>query len=166
MKTLAMVVPLVVLLIFLILFSAFGEIKPAVLVILNLPFALVGGILAVYLFGITLSVSAIVGFITLFGIAVGNGTILVTFIIQLRRQGLSLQDALLQSCQIRLRPLLLTSLTAMLGLLPLLWASGPGSEIQKPLAVVVLGGLLSSLCLTMLILPALYGWLENDEKSN
>ncbi|MCB4791474.1 MAG: CusA/CzcA family heavy metal efflux RND transporter [Elusimicrobia bacterium] len=163
MKTLALVVPLVILLIFIILFSAFGSIKPAILVILNLPFALVGGILAVYIFGITLSVSAIVGFITLFGIAVGNGTILVTFIIQLRQQGLVLQDALLQACQIRLRPLLLTSLTAMLGLLPLLWANGPGSEIQKPLAVVVLGGLISSLCLTLVILPALYGWFEEED---
>lgn len=163
MKTLALVVPLVILLIFIILFTAFGSIKPAVLVLLNLPFALTGGIIAVYLFGVTLSVSAIVGFITLFGIAVGNGTILVTFIIQLRRQGMALQDALLHACEIRLRPLLLTSLAAMLGLLPLLWASGPGAEIQKPLAVVVLGGLLSSLCLTLIILPAVYGWFEGEE---
>jgi len=162
MKTLGIVVPLVILLIFILLFSAFGSFKPALLVILNLPFSVVGGIIAVFLFRITLSVSAVVGFITLFGIAVANGTVLVAFIRQLRQNGVPLQEALLQACEIRLRPLLLTSLTALLGLLPLLWATGPGSEIQKPLAVVVIGGLVSSLCLTLIILPALYGWFENE----
>lgn len=163
MKTLSVVVPIVILLIFVMLFSAFGSVKPALLIILNLPFALVGGILFVLLFKITLSVSAAVGFIALFGIAVENGIVLVTFFSQLRRQGLSLNDAIRKGCELRLRPLLLTTFTTMFGLIPLLWATGSGSEIQKPLAVVVLGGLISSWCLTLIVLPALYGWFEKEE---
>ena len=163
MKTLSVVVPIVVLLIFVMLFSAFGSARPALLIMLNLPFALVGGILSVLLFKITLSVSAIVGFIALFGIAVENGIVLVTFFSQLRREGLSLNDAIRKGCELRLRPLLLTTFTTMFGLLPLLWATGAGSEIQRPLAVVVLGGLISSGCLTLLVLPALYGWFEKEE---
>jgi heavy metal efflux system protein len=163
MKTLSIVVPIVILLIFVMLFSAFGSVKPALLIILNLPFALVGGILFVLLFKITLSVSAAVGFIALFGIAVENGIVLVTFFSQLRRQGLSLNDAIRKGCELRLRPLLLTTFTTMFGLIPLLWATGSGSEIQRPLAVVVLGGLISSWCLTLIVLPALYGWFEKEE---
>jgi cobalt-zinc-cadmium resistance protein CzcA len=153
----------VIFIIFILLFSTFGSLKPAVLVILNLPFALVGGIFTVLLFNITLSVSAVVGFITLFGIAVANGTVLVSFFIQLRREGMKINEAILKGCQIRLRPLLLTSLTAALGLIPVLWASGPGAEIQKPLAAVVLGGLISSFFLTMIVLPVLYSWFEKEE---
>jgi cobalt-zinc-cadmium resistance protein CzcA len=164
MKSLTMVVPMVIFMIFLLLFSTFGSIKPALLVILNLPFAWVGGILTVLLFHITLSVSAVVGFITLFGIAVANGTILVAFFIQLRKEGASLEDAIIRGCEIRLRPLLLTSMTAILGLIPVLWASGPGAEIQKPLAAVVMGGLVSSLCLTLIVLPAIYGWFEKEDR--
>lgn len=163
MRTLSIVVPIVIFLIFVLLFSAFGSLKPAVLVILNLPFSIVGGILAVLIFKITLSVSAVVGFITLLGIAVANGTVLVSFFIQLRREGLALKEAIVKGCEIRLRPLLLTSLVAILGLTPLLWASGPGAEIQKPLAVVVLGGLVSSGFLTLIVLPAIYGWFEKEE---
>jgi len=163
MKTLSLIVPIVIFIIFILLFSTFGSLKPAVLVILNLPFALVGGIFTVLLFNITLSVSAVVGFITLFGIAVANGTVLVSFFIQLRREGMKINEAILKGCQIRLRPLLLTSLTAALGLIPVLWASGPGAEIQKPLAAVVLGGLISSFFLTMIVLPVLYSWFEKEE---
>ncbi|OGS21006.1 MAG: metal transporter [Elusimicrobia bacterium RIFOXYA2_FULL_40_6] len=163
MKTLLIVVPIVIFIIFMLLFSTFGSLKPALLVILNLPFSWVGGILTVLVFNITLSVSAVVGFITLFGIAVANGTVLVAFFIQLRREGLGLQEAIMKGCEVRLRPLLLTSLTATLGLIPVLLASGPGAEIQKPLAAVVMGGLVSSFCLTMIVLPALYGWFENEE---
>ncbi|HLD28847.1 MAG TPA: efflux RND transporter permease subunit, partial [bacterium] len=163
MKTLSLVMPAVILLIFLMLFSAFGSFRPALLVMLNLPFALVGGIAFVLLFKITLSVSAVVGFIALFGTAVENGTVLVTFFSRLRREGLSLEEAIKKGCELRLRPLLLTTLTTMFGLLPLLWASGPGAEIQKPLAVVVLGGLVSSWVLTLIVLPALYGWFEKEE---
>jgi len=163
MKTLSIVVPMVILLIFILLFSAFNSFRPALLIILNLPFALTGGILFVLLFKITLSVSAAVGFIALFGIAVENGIVLVTFFSQLRREGLSLDDAIRKGCELRLRPLLLTTLTTMFGLVPLLWATGSGAEIQKPLAVVVLGGLISSWCLTLIVLPALYGWFEKEE---
>jgi cobalt-zinc-cadmium resistance protein CzcA len=163
MKTLTLVMPVVILLIFIMLFSAFGSFRPALLVMLNLPFALVGGIAFVLLFKITLSVSAVIGFIALFGIAVENGTVLVTFFSQLRREGMPLEEAIKKGCELRLRPLLLTTLTTMFGLLPLLWASGPGAEIQKPLAVVVLGGLISSWLLTLIVLPALYGWFEKEE---
>ncbi len=163
MKTLAIAVPAVVLLIFIMLFSAFNSFRSSFLVMLNLPFAMVGGILFVLLFGVTLSVPAIVGFIALFGMAVENGIVLVTFFIQLRREGLSLDEAIRKGCELRLRPLLLTTLTTMFGLIPFLWSSGSGSEIQKPLAIVVLGGLISSWCLTLLVLPAIYGWFEYKE---
>ncbi|MBF0217441.1 MAG: efflux RND transporter permease subunit [Candidatus Omnitrophica bacterium] len=163
MRTLSVVVPVVMLIIFILLFSAFGSLKPAVLVLMNLPFALVGGIFTVLIFKITLSVSAVVGFITLFGIAVANGTVLVAFFIQLRREGMGLNEAIVKGCEVRLRPLLMTSLTATLGLVPVLLATGPGSEIQKPLAAVVMGGLVSSFALTMFVLPVLYGWIEKGE---
>lgn len=163
MRTLSVVVPIVIFLIFVMLFSAFGSLKPALLVILNLPFSLVGGILTVLIFKLTLSVSAVVGFIALFGIAVENGIVLVSFFIQLRREGLSIKEAVIKGCQLRLRPLLLTSLTTILGLIPLLWATGSGSEIQKPIAAVVLGGLVSSWGLTLIVLPALYSWFEKEE---
>jgi len=164
MKTLSLVVPVVVLVIFALLFATFGSFRPAFLVILNLPFAWVGGILTVLIFHITLSVSAVIGFITLFGIAVANGTVLVSFFIQLRKEGASLRKAIMRGCEIRLRPLLLTSLTSILGLIPVLWATGPGAEIQKPLAAVVMGGLVSSLALTLIVLPALYGWFEQGKE--
>jgi len=163
LKTLAIAVPVVVLLIFIMLFSAFNSFRPAILIMFNLPFALVGGILFILLFKITLSVPAIVGFITLFGTAVENGVVLITFFIQLRREGLMLDEAIRKGCELRLRPLLLTTLTTMFGLIPFLWSSGSGSEIQKPLAVVVLGGLISSWCLTLLVLPAIYGWFEHRQ---
>ena len=163
MKSLMIVVPVVIFTIFLLLFLTFGAVKPALLVILNLPFSWVGGILTVLLFKITLSVSAAVGFITLFGIAVANGTILVAFFIQLRKEGASLEEAIVKGCEVRLRPLLLTSVTAILGLIPVLWASGPGAEIQKPIAAVVMGGLVSSLYMTLIVLPALYGWFEKEQ---
>jgi cobalt-zinc-cadmium resistance protein CzcA len=164
MRTLAVVVPVVIILIFLLLYMALGSARPALLVILNLPFAWVGGVLVVVLFNITLSVSAVVGFITLFGIAVANGTVLVAFMQQLREQGLEMREVVMQACAIRLRPLLLTSLAAMLGLIPVLLAQGPGAEIQKPLAAVVLGGLFTSFFMTMIVLPVLYETLGRRDK--
>ncbi len=161
-KQLSFVLPLVTFLIFGMLFLSFNSLKPSLIVIANLPFALVGGIIAIIIFKITLSVSAIIGFIALFGIAVENGVVLVSFFIQLRKSGLPLRNAVLKACDLRLRPLLLTTLTTLLGLMPLLWASGPGSEIQKPLAIVVLGGLVSSWFLTLIVLPALYIWFEKN----
>jgi len=162
MRRLAVVVPLSVLLIFLMLFSAFDSLRSALLVLLNLPFALVGGILSMVILDIHLSVSSIIGFIALFGIAVENGTVLVSFFNQLRRGGMRTDEAVRQGCDLRFRPLVLTALTTLLGLLPLLVATGSGSEIQRPLAAVVLGGLVSSTALTLIVLPALYSLVHAD----
>lgn len=161
MRRLAVVVPVSIGLIFLMLFSALGSIRHALLVLANLPFALAGGILSIVLLKITLSVSAAVGFIALFGIAVQNGTVLVAFFNQLREQGLDLTEAVRKGCELRVRPLLMTSLTTFLGLLPMMFSTGSGSEIQRPLAAVVLGGLITSLLLTLVILPALYCLVES-----
>ena len=161
MRRLAIVVPVSILLIFLMLFSAFDSARSALLVLLNLPFALVGGILAIFLAKINLSVSSVVGFIALFGIAVENGTVLVTFFNQLRDQGMDAVEAVKKGCELRFRPLLMTALTTLLGLTPLLYASGSGSEIQRPLAAVVLGGLVSSMLLTLIVLPVLYSIVES-----
>jgi cobalt-zinc-cadmium resistance protein CzcA len=161
MQRLAIVVPVSILLIFLMLFSAFDSARSALLVLLNLPFALVGGILAIFLANINLSVSSVVGFIALFGIAVENGTVLVAFFNQLRDQGMDAVEAVKRGCELRFRPLLMTALTTLLGLTPLLYASGSGSEIQRPLAAVVLGGLVSSMLLTLIVLPVLYSIVES-----
>lgn len=160
MRRLSVVVPASILLIFLMLFSAFNSVKSALLVLVNLPFALIGGIIIIVLLKIPLSVSASIGFIVLFGIAVENGTLLVSFFDQLRREGMSPGEAVRVGCELRLRPLLMTALTTLLGLLPLVLATGSGSEIQRPLAAVVLGGLASAMVLTLLVLPALYYMVE------
>jgi cobalt-zinc-cadmium resistance protein CzcA len=160
MKRLAIIVPLTILLIFFLLFSTFNSMRYAALIILNLPFALIGGILGLWLSGQYLSVPASVGFIALFGVAVLNGLVLVSYINQLRREGLPLDDALLKGCARRLRPVLMTASLAILGLIPLLLATGVGSEVQRPLAAVVIGGLLSSTLLTLIVLPSVYGWFE------
>lgn len=159
---LRVVVPVVLLLIFVLLFTSLGSLKSALLVLLNLPFALVGGIVAIYLLGISLSVSAAIGFIALLGVAVENGLVLVSFFDQLRREGRPLRQAVTEACRLRLRPLLMTTLTTLLGLVPLLYATGSGSEIQRPLVAVVFGGLVSSLALTLIVLPALYCLANRD----
>lgn len=164
MARLAIVVPISILLIFLMLFSAFDSVRSALLVLVNLPFALVGGILAIFLLRINLSVSAAVGFIALFGTAVENGTVLVTFFNQLRKEGMDTVEAVKKGCELRLRPLLMTALTTLLGLLPLVYATGSGSEIQRPLATVVIGGLVSSMFLTLIVLPVLYTMVEPKNK--
>ena len=160
MKRLSIIVPLTIGLIFFLLFSTFNSLRYAGLIIINLPFALIGGILALFLSGLYLSVPASVGFIALFGVAVLNGVVLVSYMNQLIQEGVPLQKAVVQGCERRLRPVLMTALVAILGLIPMLFASGPGSEIQKPLATVVIGGLVSSTLLTLLVLPTLYHWLE------
>ena len=164
MKRLGIVVPVSVLLIFLMLFSALGSVRSAFMVLGNLPFALVGGILTMFALKINLSVSTAIGFIVLFGTAVGNGVILVTFFNQLREKGLSTADAVRRGCELRLRPLMMTTLTVLLGLLPMLYATGSGSEMQRPLASVILGGLASSLFLTLLVLPAIYHISESQRE--
>lgn len=161
--TLAIVVPLTIFLIFLLLFINFGSLKNAGLIILNLPFALTGGIWGLYLRGMHMSVSASVGFIALFGVAVLNGVVMVTCFNQLRQEGASLSEAITTGVRMRLRPVLMTALVASLGLVPLMFSNGTGSEVQKPLATVVVGGLITSTLLTLLVLPTLYGWFE--EKS-
>jgi len=163
MARLYIVVPLVILIIFILLFSTFNSIKNALLIIMNIPFAIIGGILALFISGLYLSVSASVGFIALFGVAVLNGVVMVSYFNQLRREGVPLEDAIIRGAELRLRPVLMTALVASLGLVPMLFATGPGSEIQKPLATVVIGGLLSSTILTLVVLPTLYGWFEKKE---
>lgn len=161
MKRLSLIVPLTIGLIFLLLFSSFGSLKQAALIILNVPFALIGGILGLAISRQYLSVPASVGFIALFGVAVLNGVVLVSYINSLRQEGLSVRDAVYQGTVLRLRPVLMTAMVAILGLLPLLFSSGAGSEVQRPLAAVVVGGLLTSTALTLVLLPTLYGWFES-----
>lgn len=164
MKRFAIVVPITIAAIFLLLFSSFHSVKQAFLIIMNIPFAMIGGIVAVYLGGFNLSVSASVGFIALFGVAVLNGVVMVSYFNELRREGVSVDLAVIQGAVLRLRPVLITASAAGLGLIPMLFASGPGSEIQKPLAAVVIGGLVSSTLLTLFILPALYRVFERKAR--
>ena len=156
-KTLTLVVPIAIVLIFI---TTFRSMLQAGLILLNIPFAMIGGIVSLYISGLYLSVPASVGFITLFGVAVLNGVVMVSYFNQLRQSGLSLIDAVKQGAERRLRPVLMTALIASFGLLPLLTATGPGSELQQPLAVVVIGGLFTSTLLTLILLPTLYAWME------
>jgi cobalt-zinc-cadmium resistance protein CzcA len=160
MKRFAIVVPITIMSIFLLLFSSFNSIKQALLIIMNIPFALIGGILALVIGHFNLSVSASVGFIALFGVAVLNGVVMVSYFNELRREGLNVELAVVKGAVLRLRPVLITASVAALGLIPMLFATGPGSEIQKPLAAVVIGGLISSTALTLFILPTLYNFFE------
>jgi cobalt-zinc-cadmium resistance protein CzcA len=153
---LAIVVPISIGLIFLLLFSTFRSVRQALLVLTNVPFALIGGVLALWLTGEYLSVPASVGFIALLGIAVLNGIVMVSYFNQLRERGLALSEVIIEGARRRLRPVLMTASIAAFGLVPLLFASGPGSEIQRPLAIVVIGGLITATLLTLFVLPILY----------
>ncbi len=164
MQRLMIIIPVVILLIFFFLTVTFNSLKTASLVIVNLPLALVGGVLALWITGLYLSVPASIGFIALFGIAVLNGIVLVSYIAQLRQSGLPLRDAILKGCEVRFRPVIMTASITILSLLPLAFASGPGSEIQKPLAVVVIGGILTSTFLTLFVLPVLYSLMDRKRK--
>lgn len=155
-ERLTLVVPLSLSVIFLVLFTTFGSVRQALLVLSNIPFALVGGIFALWLTGEYLSVPASVGFIALLGIAVLNGVVLVSYFNQLYAEGLSLLECVTQGARRRLRPVLMTAAITAFGLVPLLFASGPGSEIQRPLAIVVIGGLITATTLTLFLLPILY----------
>jgi cobalt-zinc-cadmium resistance protein CzcA len=163
MRRLAIILPLTVGFILLLLFVTFDSFRLAALVILNLPFALIGGVLSLYLSGLYLSVPASVGFIALFGIAVLNGIVLVSYITQLREGGMPVREAILKGCSNRLRPVLMTATITIFSLVPLLFAHGPGSEVQRPLAVVVVGGLVTSTLMTLLVLPALYAGLGSKK---
>jgi cobalt-zinc-cadmium resistance protein CzcA len=161
-KRLAIVVPATLIIICLLLFSSFGSFKNTLLILLNIPLALVGGVVALWLSGQNLSVPASVGFIALFGIALENGMVLVTYLNQLNREGMDLNEASVHGACLRLRPVLMTAITTALGLIPLLLATGTGSEVQKPLATVVIGGLVTSTVLTLLVIPALYKWFAGS----
>ncbi len=158
MKRLSWVVPLSILVIFLLLFDAFNSFRSALLIIANIPFAMIGGIMALALLDIPLSVSAAIGFIALFGQAVLNGVVMVTYYTQLQQEGMGLIEAVVQGSLTRLRTVLMTALLAMLGLLPMALSHAIGAETQRPLAVVVIGGLVTATVLTLLVLPTLYVW--------
>lgn len=159
-KRLSFVVPVTLLIILLLLFMNFGSLKNTFLILFNIPLALVGGVVALWLTGQNLSVPSSVGFIALFGIALENGMVLVTYLNQLLRDGVPVDEASVQGASLRLRPVLMTAITTALGLIPLLLSSGTGSEVQRPLATVVAGGLVTSTVLTLLVIPALYTWFS------
>ncbi|MEZ0337303.1 MAG: CusA/CzcA family heavy metal efflux RND transporter [Aquificaceae bacterium] len=156
MKRLSIVVPLSILLILLLLYINYNSLRDALIVILNVPFATIGGVLSLYISGYNLSVPSAVGFIALFGIATLNGVVLISYVRSLLENGYSLKEAVLLGASRRLRPILITATAASLGLLPMLFSKGIGSEVQKPLAVVVIGGIFTSTALTLLILPLVY----------
>ncbi|MBA4142041.1 MAG: efflux RND transporter permease subunit [Nitrosospira sp.] len=162
MATLSVIVPLTIAAIFFLLFVLFNSVKLAGLIILVLPFASIGGVVGLFITGEYLSVPASVGFIALWGIAVLNGVVLISYVRKLRDEGASVADSVIKGCEQRFRPVLMTATVAMLGLVPFLFATGPGSEVQRPLAVVVIGGLITSTLLTLVVLPTLYRWF--DEK--
>jgi cobalt-zinc-cadmium resistance protein CzcA len=160
---LMIVVPLALFLIFILLFSAFNSVKQAMLIYTGIPFAIVGGVLALALRGMPFSISAGVGFIALFGVAVLNGVVMVSYINRLRDEGRSLEEAVTEGAETRLRPVLMTALVASLGFVPMAIATAAGAEVQRPLATVVIGGLITSTLLTLLILPSLYKWFEREQ---
>ena len=160
MKRLSIIVPISVFLIFILLFDAFKSVKSALLILVNVPLGLIGGILALLLTGTPLSVSAAIGFIALFGQAVLNGVVMVSYFNQLQEGGLEAREAVLQGAATRLRTVLMTALLAMLGLLPMALSHGIGSETQRPLAIVIIGGLVSATLLTLMVLPTLYLVIE------
>ncbi|MBK9141828.1 MAG: efflux RND transporter permease subunit [Candidatus Melainabacteria bacterium] len=163
MSRLAIVVPVVLLLIFILLFASFNSLKNAGLIMLNVPFAMVGGVIALFISQQPLSVPAIIGFIALFGVAVQNGVIMVSYIMQLQERGLRVKHAAIEGAKVRLRPVMMTALVAIMGLLPKIWSTGTGAEVQRPLATVVLGGLVTATFLTLIVLPTIYSLINKDE---
>ncbi len=159
MKKLSLVVPVSILIIFFLLTATFSSVKDALLVMLNVPFALIGGVVALWMRGMYLSVPASIGFIALFGVAVLNGLVLISYVNHLLADGMILKAAVRRGCEVRLRPVLMTAMVATLGFLPMAVSTGPGAEVQKPLATVVIGGVVTSTLLTLLVLPVLYSWL-------
>jgi cobalt-zinc-cadmium resistance protein CzcA len=162
MSRLRIVVPLALFLIFILLFTTFNPVKQAVLIYTSIPLAVVGGVLALFLRGMPFSISAGVGFIALFGVAVLDGVVMVSYINRLRDEGRSVAEAVTEGAEARLRPILMTALVASLGFVPMAIATSAGAEVQRPLATVVIGGLLVSTVLKLLVLPMLYGWLERE----
>ncbi|MFC2150233.1 efflux RND transporter permease subunit [Calditrichota bacterium] len=166
MARLAIIVPITMFFIFILLYSAFNTFRHAILIYLNIPFALIGGIVGLFVTGQYLSVPASIGFIALFGNAVQNGIVMVSYFNELRSRGQELNEVIINGALLRLRPVLMTAMTTILGLIPLLLATGIGSEVQKPLATVVVSGLFTSTILTLFLLPSLYGLIENRWGNN
>ncbi len=158
---LALIVPATIFFIFVLLYTAFNSVRYAALILANVPFATIGGLVGLFITGQYLSVPSAIGFIAVFGVAMLNGIVLVSFLNEQREKGLSVRDAVVQGTALRLRPVLMTASVAVLGLVPMLLSSGVGAETQRPLATVVVGGLISSTLLTLILLPVLYEWLEN-----
>jgi cobalt-zinc-cadmium resistance protein CzcA len=152
------VVPLALFLIFMLLFTTFNSVRQAALIYTGIPFAIVGGMFALALRGMPFSISAGVGFIALFGVAVLDGVVMVSYINKLREEGRSLKDSVVEGAETRLRAILMTALVASLGFVPMALATSAGAEVQRPLATVVIGGLIISTLLKLLILPTLYAW--------
>ncbi len=161
-RRLSIVVPLALFLIFVLLYTTFRSVKLAAIIFLNVPLAATGGIVALYLRGMPFSISAGVGFIALFGVAVLNGVVLMSYINQMREQGASAREAALEGARIRLRPVLMTALVASLGFVPMALSTSAGAEVQRPLATVVIGGLMTCTLLTLLVLPSIYTWFEKE----
>lgn len=157
---LSVIVPLTIFFIFVLLYTAFNSVKFATLIIANVPFATIGGLIALFISGQYVSVPSAIGFIAVFGVAMLNGIVLVSFINELRQQGHSVEEAVRQGAALRLRPVLMTASTSILGLMPMLLSSGVGAETQRPLASVVVGGLITSTLLTLVLLPVIYEWME------
>ena len=166
LKRLSIIVPLTIFFIFVLLYTAFNSVKYATMIIANVPFAATGGLIALYITGQYLSVPSAIGFIAVFGVAMLNGIVLISFINELREKGLSVSEAVRKGAELRLRPVLMTASVAILGLVPMLLSSGVGAETQRPLASVVVGGLFSSTLLTLLLLPVIYEWIENRSEKN
>lgn len=166
MARLAVVVPIVLALIFILLYFTFNSVKNAALIMLNVPFATIGGIVALYLTHQPISVPALIGFIALFGVAVQNGVILVSYIMQVQeRENLAVVEAIKEGAATRFRPVLMTAMVAMMGLLPKLFSDGTGAEIQRPLATVVFGGLITATAMTLLVLPTIYLLINRPAKA-
>ena len=165
LSRLSLIVPLTIGLIFILLYTAFNSVKYAAMILANVPFAVIGGVLALGITGQYVSVPAAIGFIAVFGVAMLNGIVLVSFINDLRGQGRTVHDAVRDGATLRLRPVLMTASVAILGLVPMLLSSGVGAETQRPLATVVVGALVTSTILTLLLLPAIYEWVEGRQEA-
>jgi cobalt-zinc-cadmium resistance protein CzcA len=158
-KNLMVIVPLTILVIFLLLYSTFGNFKDALMVVLNVPFAAIGGLLSLHIAGETLSISAGIGFLSLFGIAIQDGVILISYVNRLAQSD-NLHEAVVEGASLRLRPVVMTAMLAGLGLLPAALSHGIGSEAQRPLALVIVGGMVTTTLLTLLVLPVVFAWVN------
>ncbi len=161
LKRLALIVPLTIFFIFVLLYTAFNSVKYATLIIANVPFATIGGLVSLFITGQYLSVPSAIGFIAVFGVAMLNGIVLISFLNELQEKGLSVREAVRRGAELRLRPVMMTASVAILGLIPMLLSTGVGAETQRPLATVVVGGLITSTLLTLILLPVIYEWMES-----